>query len=55
MSPAALAAKNPVGFSVKPAYSTGMIGKSSGLQMWVWPKECHSTMSVFSILRFCAA
>ena len=52
---AALAAKNPLGLRVKPAYSTGMTGKSSGLQTWVWPKLCHTTMSVFSIDRFCAA
>jgi len=49
------AEKKPVGFSMKPAYSTGMIGKSSGLQIWVWPNECHTTRSVFSMLRFCAA
>lgn len=52
-SMAMLDAKKPFGFSVKPAYSTGMIGKSSGLQTWVWPKECQSTTSAFSISRFC--
>ena len=51
----ALAEKKPTGFSMKPAYSTGMTGKSSGLHTWVCPNECHTTMSVFSIGRFCAA
>ena len=51
---AGLAAKKPLGLSMKPAYSTGMMGKSSGLQTWVWPKVCHTTMSAFSMLRFWA-
>ena len=32
---AGLADRKPVGLSMKPAYSTGMIGMSSGLQTWV--------------------
>ena len=42
------------GFSVNPEYSTGITGKSSGRQKCVGPKVCHSTMSSFSIGRFCA-
>ena len=37
--------------SVKPVYSTGMTGQSSGRGMWVTPKECHSTMSVSTMGR----
>ena len=45
---------NPTGIIVKPAYSTGMTGQSSGRGTWVTPKVCHTTMSVSSMDRFSA-
>src|SRR5262245_2685334 len=50
---AGFSAKKPFGFSMKPAYSTGMTGKSSGLHTCVCPNVCQTTMSSFSMLRFC--
>ncbi len=50
---AGLAAKKLFGFNIKPVYSTGMMGKSSGRQTWLTPKLCQTTMSSFSIDRFC--
>lgn len=46
MSMAGLPLKNPTGFKVNPADSTGMTGKSSGRTMWVNPKQCHRTGSL---------
>jgi hypothetical protein len=43
---AGLRSKKPLGFSVKPTYSHGITGKSSGWQKCVVPTVCHSTMSV---------
>ena len=43
---AGLRSKKPMGLSVKPTYSTGMTGKSSGRQKWVVPTVCQSTTSV---------
>ena len=47
--------KKPVGFSVKPAYSTGITGQSSGRGTWVTPRVCQTTTSVSSTDRFAAA
>ena len=45
-SSAGLRSKKPNGTRLKPEYSTGMTGQSSGRGMCVTPNECHSTMSV---------
>ena len=36
--------KKPYGSNVNPAYSTGMIGQSSGRGTWVTPKVCQTTI-----------
>ena len=53
-SSAGLQSKKPTGISVKPVYSTGITGQSSGRGTWVTPNVCHTTMSVFSVFRFCS-
>lgn len=50
---AGLRSKKPGGVSEKPQYLTGITGESSGRGTWVNPKLCQTTMSVFSIDRFC--
>src|SRR5207237_4363364 len=44
-SSAGLRSKNPTGTSVKPAYSTGITGQSSGRAKWVIPNVYQSTTS----------
>ena len=46
--------RSRTGTRVKPVYSTGMTGQSSGRGMCVTPNECHSTMSVSTTGRSCA-
>ncbi len=50
-SRAGFRSKKPTGMSVKPAYSTGITGQSSGRGTWVTPNVCQTTRSVFSIGR----
>src|SRR5207244_7821594 len=40
--------KKPNGWRVKPTYSTGITGQSSGRGTWLTPKEYQTTTSVFS-------
>src|SRR4029453_17563753 len=40
-----LRAKNPAGLSMKPTYSHGMTGQSSGRTKWVVPSVSQATMS----------
>src|SRR5262249_52933679 len=53
-SSAGLRSKNPKGISVKPVYSTGMTGQSSGRTKWVTPNEYQTTTSVPARSRSCA-
>ena len=50
-SSAGLRSKNPAGNNEKPQYSTGITGQSSGRGIWVNPKVCQTTRSVFSSER----
>ena len=53
-SSAGLRSKKPNGMSVKPVYSTGMTGQSSGRTKCVTPNEYQTTTSVPAIVRSCA-
>ena len=53
-SSAGLRSKKPNGMSVKPVYSTGMTGQSSGRTKCVTPNVYQTTTSVSAIGRSCA-
>src|SRR5207248_8410348 len=53
-SSAGLRSKNPTGISMKPVYSTGMTGQSSGRTKCVSPNVYQTTTSVPAIGRSCA-
>ena len=53
-SSAGLRSKKPTGISMKPVYSTGITGQSSGRTKWVTPNVYQSTTSVSSSGRSAA-